>query len=37
MAENGAPEGAQQPQVQMNILGQYIRDMSFENVMAMHV
>ncbi len=34
MAENGAPEGAQQPQVQMNILGQYIRDMSFENVMA---
>ena len=34
MAENGATEGAQQPQVQMNILGQYIRDMSFENVMA---
>ncbi|EBA17017.1 protein-export protein SecB [Roseobacter sp. SK209-2-6] len=34
MAENGAAEGAQQPQVQMNILGQYIRDMSFENVMA---
>lgn len=33
MAENGAAEGAQ-PQVQMNILGQYIRDMSFENVMA---
>ncbi|SCZ72427.1 protein-export chaperone SecB [Epibacterium ulvae] len=35
--ENGAAEPAQaqqQPQVQMNILGQYIRDMSFENVMA---
>ncbi|WP_416367567.1 protein-export chaperone SecB [Tritonibacter mobilis] len=35
MAENGAAEGtAQQPQVQMNILGQFIRDLSFENVMA---
>jgi preprotein translocase subunit SecB len=34
MAENGANGAAQQPQVQMNILGQYIRDMSFENVMA---
>ncbi|MGR3621226.1 protein-export chaperone SecB [Pseudophaeobacter sp.] len=34
MAENGASEGTQQPQVQMNIIGQYIRDMSFENVMA---
>ena len=34
MAENGATEGAQQPQVQMNILGQFIRDLSFENVMA---
>jgi len=33
MAENGAIEGAQ-PQVQMNVLGQFIRDMSFENVMA---
>ncbi|AZV80073.1 protein-export chaperone SecB [Parasedimentitalea marina] len=33
MAENGATEGAQ-PQVQMNVLGQFIRDMSFENVMA---
>jgi preprotein translocase subunit SecB len=33
MAENGAAEGAQQ-QIQMNVLGQYIRDMSFENVMA---
>ncbi|MGR3616111.1 MAG: protein-export chaperone SecB [Paracoccaceae bacterium] len=37
MAENGATEGAQAqqaPQVQMNVLGQFIRDMSFENVMA---
>lgn len=33
MAENGATEGAQ-PQVQMKVLGQFIRDMSFENVMA---
>ncbi|WP_264211777.1 protein-export chaperone SecB [Leisingera thetidis] len=32
MAENG--DAQQQPQVQMNILGQFIRDMSFENVMA---
>jgi preprotein translocase subunit SecB len=32
MAENGA--GAQPQQVQMRILGQYIRDMSFENVMV---
>lgn len=37
MAENGATEAAdaqQNPQMQMRILGQYIRDMSFENVMA---
>ncbi|MFK7754930.1 MAG: protein-export chaperone SecB [Sedimentitalea sp.] len=36
MTENGAAatEGQQPPQVQMNILGQFIRDMSFENVMA---
>lgn len=35
MSENGAAEGAaQQPQVQMNILGQFVRDMSFENIMA---
>ncbi|TLP65636.1 protein-export chaperone SecB [Parasedimentitalea maritima] len=33
MAENGATEGGQ-PQIQMNVLGQFIRDMSFENVMA---
>lgn len=37
MAENGEAkggEGQQQPQVQMKILGQFIRDMSFENIMA---
>lgn len=37
MAENGAADPAatqDQPQVQMNILGQFIRDMSFENIMA---
>ena len=37
MAENDAPEAqAQQqpPQVQMNVLGQFVRDLSFENVMA---
>ncbi|SLN69326.1 Protein-export protein SecB [Falsiruegeria litorea R37] len=37
MAENGAAEGNQQqqpPQVQMRVLGQFIRDLSFENVMA---
>lgn len=37
MSENGAApsaEGQQAPQIQMNILGQFIRDMSFENVMA---
>ena len=37
MAENDAPEAqAQQqaPQIQMNVLGQFVRDLSFENVMA---
>ncbi len=39
MSENGATDPAagqaqQQPQVQMNILGQFVRDLSFENVMA---
>ncbi|HBS48582.1 MAG TPA: protein-export chaperone SecB [Rhodobacteraceae bacterium] len=41
MSENGSATGeegqaaqAQQPQVQMKIMGQFIRDMSFENVMA---
>ncbi|MDU9006049.1 protein-export chaperone SecB [Sedimentitalea todarodis] len=37
MSDNGAAAangGQQQPQVKMNILGQFIRDMSFENVMA---
>ncbi|MBE3638265.1 protein-export chaperone SecB [Mangrovicoccus algicola] len=32
MAENGA--APQQPQVKMQILGQFIRDMSFENIVA---
>ncbi len=34
MAENGATGGAAQPQVQMNVLGQFVRDLSFENVMS---
>ena len=34
MAENGAGAAKQAAQVQMKILGQFIRDMSFENVMA---
>lgn len=41
MSDNGADKGAdngtaaqQPPQLQMKVLGQYIRDMSFENVMA---
>jgi len=34
MAENGAAEGQQAPQVQMKVLGQFVRDLSFENVMA---
>ncbi len=38
MAENEAPAGNEGPQtqqqVQMRVLGQFIRDMSFENVMA---
>ena len=29
---NGAPEAA--PQVKMNVLAQFIRDMSFENILA---
>lgn len=37
MSENGAAEGAQPqqaPQIQMKVLGQFVRDLSFENVMA---
>ena len=37
MAENGAngaTGGQQAPQVKMNIMGQFVRDLSFENVMA---
>lgn len=34
-AENGAsPDAAQAPQVKMQVLGQFIRDMSFENIVA---
>jgi len=33
--ETPAPNGAEaQPQLQMRVLGQFIRDMSFENIMA---
>lgn len=32
MADNGA--ATEQPQLQMKVLGQFVRDMSFENVMA---
>lgn len=34
MAEEAATGDQQQPQVQMRILGQFVRDMSFENIMA---
>ncbi|MFD3188909.1 protein-export chaperone SecB [Sedimentitalea sp. HM32M-2] len=37
MSDNGAAAangGQQVPQVKMNILGQFVRDLSFENVMA---
>ena len=39
MAENETQDGAAgangaQPQIKMNVLGQYVRDMSFENVLA---
>ncbi|MCV6596683.1 MAG: protein-export chaperone SecB [Mangrovicoccus sp.] len=35
MADNGNGAAApQQPQIKMQILGQYIRDMSFENIVA---
>ena len=33
-AGNGAAAPQQAPQVQMKVLGQFIRDMSFENIMA---
>ena len=33
MAENGAAE-AQAPQVRMNVLTQYVRDLSFENILS---
>ena len=31
---NGAAEGQQPAQVKMQILGQFIRDMSFENIVS---
>jgi preprotein translocase subunit SecB len=34
MAETDAAQGQQQPQVKMNVLTQFIRDLSFENVLA---
>jgi len=35
MTENGSAADAQQaPQIKMRVLGQFIRDMSFENIMA---
>lgn len=34
MAENEAAAAPQAPQVKMNILAQFIRDMSFENILA---
>ncbi|MCE8526521.1 protein-export chaperone SecB [Ruegeria pomeroyi] len=34
MAETDAAAAQQPPQIQMRVLGQFIRDMSFENVMA---
>ncbi|MBO6852569.1 MAG: protein-export chaperone SecB [Marivivens sp.] len=33
-AEGAAPEQAQQPQVKMKVLAQYIRDLSFENILV---
>jgi preprotein translocase subunit SecB len=33
-AADGATQDATQPQLKMNILGQYIRDLSFENVVV---
>jgi preprotein translocase subunit SecB len=33
-APNGATDAAQQPQIKQRILAQFVRDMSFENVMA---
>ena len=34
MSDNGAAQPAQQPQVQMKVLTQFVRDLSFENIMA---
>lgn len=34
MAENETPAGQEAPQVKMNILAQFVRDLSFENILA---
>ena len=34
MTENGAAPQQQQPKVNMRVLGQYVRDLSFENLLA---
>jgi len=34
MAENGNGKAPEAPKIQMKILGQFVRDLSFENVMA---
>ena len=34
MAEQNAQAGTQPPQPQLRVLGQFVRDMSFENIMA---
>ncbi|MEQ9692783.1 protein-export chaperone SecB [Shimia sp. SDUM112013] len=34
MAENGADQAQAAPQVRMNVMAQFIRDMSFENILA---
>lgn len=34
MAENGNGAAAEAPQIQMNVINQYVRDLSFENIIA---
>ena len=34
MAETQTPEAAQQPQIKNRIIAQFVRDMSFENILA---
>ncbi|HRO16087.1 MAG TPA: protein-export chaperone SecB [Paracoccus sp. (in: a-proteobacteria)] len=33
-AEGAAPQAAAEPQIRLNILAQYVRDLSFENIVA---